>query len=360
MQRRDLLRSTTALLGGASLSGCLDAFGSESAWRDLVIDRPDEIYAPPKVDGMLVCGTVEAEGYALLLSATRPHRFWTVTGTETNQTAMREAHSMHLMVSVWEPDSHRHVPAEVAISIDRGGETRLDRTLWPMLSQRMGVHHGDNIALPEPGIYGVTIRVFPLDIGYAGAFDGGFDPGAFEIEIEYDPSEIEGLDRTVLEESRRGRPGAVEPMGHDHDADPASPDHSHGGRPPVPTAPPPEAFPGVIDEVETGDYRTLVATADHGAGRYLIVSPRTRYNGFPLPRSSLSARIDRGGAGTDSVSLIEATHPTVGHHYGAVVDPLTSGDALGLSIETPPQLARHEGYETAFFDRPEVSLRVPR
>jgi hypothetical protein len=362
VQRRDVLRSATAILGGASLAGCLDAFESESAWRDLVIDRPDEIYVPSKADGMLVWDRAGAEGYSLALSTTRPHRFWTVSGRETNQIAMREAHSAHLMVSAWEPDSRRLIPAEVLLSIERGREHVLDRTLWPMLSQRMGVHYGDNVALPEPGRYRATARVVPLTVASLGGFEGGSEPATLEFEFDYDPAEIEGLDLTILEESRRGRPGAVEPMVHDHGHD----DHgnhgdhggAHDGHPPIPTAPPPEAFPDVIDDREAGDYRLVVATADREGGRYLIVSPRTRYNGFPLPFASLSVGIDRG-SGTERTALREATHPEWGLHYGAPVDSLSGAD-LAVRVEAPPQIARHEGYETAFFDLPEFSPRAPR
>lgn len=360
MNRRAALRSAVALCSGASLAGCLDVpevLGSESAWRDIVVDRPDEIYVPPKVDGMVVWGTAEADGYSIALSATRPHWFWTVTGRETNQIAMRDAHSAHLMVSVWDADSHRFVPSEMQVSIQRDDEGVLDRTLWPMLSQRMGVHYGDNVALPDDGRYRATVRAIPLETE---RFSRQFDPATLDIEFEYSAEEIEGLDLTFLEESRRGRPGAVEPMGQDDHAD--HDDHGdHAGshdHPPVPTAPPAEAFPEVIADEVRGDYRLLVARVERESADYLLVSPRTRYNGFPLPFSSFSVRIERA-SGAESFPLSEATHPEFGHHYGASIDPTPSGTMLTVGLDTPPQIARHEGYETALFDLPALSLRVP-
>ncbi|MFC6906280.1 DUF7350 domain-containing protein [Halalkalicoccus tibetensis] len=371
MHRRTALRTGAALFCGTTLAGCLDTLGSESAWRDLVIDRPDEIYVPPKADGMVVWanetnGESEEGGreYALALSATRPHRFWTVTGRETNQISMRDAHSAHLMVSVWEPESGRLLPAEVRISIERSGESVLDRTLWPMLSQRMGFHYGDNVALPDAGEYRASVRVLPLGIAYRGGFEGGFEPASFDLGFEYDPDGIEALDLTVHEESRRGRSGAVEPMegdhGHGHEDGDGNDHEDHDGpsHPPVPIAPPAEAFPTVVGEEQAGDYRLVVATADHEEGTYLIASPRTPYNGFPLPFCSLSAEVDRGSSGAESVSLAEATDPEFGHHYGAVVESF-SGAELTVGVESPPQITRHEGYETAFFDLPELSLRAP-
>ncbi|WP_122088246.1 iron transporter [Halalkalicoccus subterraneus] len=355
MRRRAALRSGVALFGGATFAGCLDGLdtlGSESAWRDLVVDRPDEIYVPPKVDGMLDWGTVGTDGYALSVSATRPHRFWTIAGRETNQIAMREAHSVHLMVSVLEPDTRRFVPAEVRVSIRRGDDRVLDRALWPMLSQRMAIHYGDNVALPDAGRYRVVIRVLPRGTG---RFSEAFEPTTVTVEFEYVPDEIEGVEQTIIEESRRGRPGAVEPMGHSRD------EAAHtgpGGHPPITMSPSPASFPAVLADEIRGDYRMVVARADHTSGRYLFVSPRTRYNGFPLPFASFTARIERP-SGTTSLALTEATHPAFGHHYGAVVDPLSAGTTIAVDLDVPPQVARHEGYETALFDLRALSLRVP-
>lgn len=366
MKRRAALRTGLALFSGTSLAGCLDvpeSLDSESAWRDLVIDRPDEIYVPPKVDGMVVWGTAEADGYAISLSATRPHRFWTITGRETNQIAMRDAHSVHLMASLWSSETDRFVPADVRVSIHRGGDRVIDRTLWPMLSQRMGIHYGDNVALPTSGSYRATVRVIPH--GTDRPDEEAFEPMALDVEFEYEPAEIEALDLTILEESRRGRPGAVEAMGQDHHDHEGVDRDEHGdhagthGHPPVPTAPPAATFPDVLADELRGDYRLVVAKTEREFGEYLLVSPRTRYNEFPLPFSSFAVSVDRGPSGTKAHSLTEVTHPTLGHHYRVVVDSLPSGATITIALETPPQVARHEGYETAFFELSDLSLRVP-
>lgn len=351
MQRRTALRSGLALVCGASLSGCLDSLDSQSAWRDVVVDRPEEVYVPPEVDEMASWASVNADGYDLSLSVTRPHGFWTVTGTETNQVAMHEDHSVHLMAAVRESDSGHYLPAEVRVSIPRDGGS-LDRTLWPMLSQRMGPHHGDNVALPDAGTYAATVQVLPSGVRHRDPATR-FDPGVHDVEFEYDPAAVEALERTILDEDRRGEPGAVEPMGHGRG------EHSRGGghgegHPAVPTAPPTEAFPAPLGTGHVGGCRVVVAPD----GEYLIASVRTPYNGFPVPFASVSARIDRAGP-SETRPLFESFDPDIGHHYGAPVD-LTGGDRVTVGIETPPQVARHEGYETAFLDRDEFSLRLSR
>ncbi|MFC7007012.1 hypothetical protein [Halalkalicoccus salilacus] len=299
MRRRDALRSGSGLLG-ASLAGCLASLESESAWRDLVVDRPDRVYVPPKVDGMTTWGTETAGEYAVSLFATRPHRFWTVTGRETTQIAMREDHSVHLMASVRNPETGRHVPAEVTVSIERGGESVLDRTLWPMLSQRMGVHRGDNVALPGDGVYTAVLRVLPEARRAPEATGAGFEPTTVEVEFEFEFEErtIDALGRTILDEDRRGRPGAVKPMdhaGHGRSGD----DHGHAerGHPPVATAPPADSLPGIVAISEADDCRVVVALLpiDGEDGEYLAVSPRTPYNGFPWPARRSRRRSDGTG-----------------------------------------------------------------
>jgi hypothetical protein len=50
--------------------------------------------------------------------------------------------------------------------------------------------------------------------------------------------------------------------------------------------------------------------------------------------------------------------PDLGYHYGAPVSEAKSGDRLTVTVDAPPQLARHEGYETAFLKMPPVELAL--
>jgi hypothetical protein len=72
---------------------------------------------------------------------------------------------------------------------------------------------------------------------------------------------------------------------------------------------------------------------------------------------SLSATVTRDGTATFDDVLAPTFDPDLGYHYGAVAD-VQSGDDLALSVDLPPQVARHEGYETAFFSFDEMSLSV--
>ena len=68
--------------------------------------------------------------------------------------------------------------------------------------------------------------------------------------------------------------------------------------------------------------------------------------------------MSRSGATLGSVPLEEGIGPCLGHHYRAPIDPgaLERGDELTIELETPPQMARHEGYETAFLEAKSVQF----
>ncbi|GAB7018256.1 DUF7350 domain-containing protein [Halostagnicola bangensis] len=111
---------------------------------------------------------------------------------------------------------------------------------------------------------------------------------------------------------------------------------------------------------------TEAAEATEAAGvggtdkTYLAISPRTAYNRCILPFASLSATVTRDGGEIASEELTEAIGPDLEHHYGAdlEIEAFQVGDEVSISLETPPQLSRHEGYETAFFDLEDQRVRL--
>jgi hypothetical protein len=137
---------------------------------------------------------------------------------------------------------------------------------------------------------------------------------------------------------RAGRADAVEPMQMD--------------MLPVSRLPPREDLPGeMLGAGLSGDAAVAGTVLDappdgvDGNGPYLAISPRTPYNRYPLPFASLSA---------DDESLSAVVDSAVGFHYGRVLD--ARPEAVEVTVDAPPQLARHEGYETAFVDMSPVTL----
>lgn len=351
MERREFLAGgVTAATAG--LAGCRSLFETRPARSPpLVSDRPDAVYYPTHVEGMEMAGTSDAGPFQVALTFSFPHRFWLLDVDETNKVDIQGSDSMHLMTTVWDPETGTVVPSRsVEVTVERDGETVVDRRLWPMLSQNMSVHAGDNVALDGNGTYEVTVDVAPVSTRTSGGFHDRFaDGGSATFTLEFDRSEMDDIMFERLSDQQGDR-GAVDPMDME--------------LLPVAQAPEPAALPGTtLGTATSGDAEFVATRADRPAGvesggdRYLAVSPRTPHNGYPLPFMALSAELTRDGATVFADSLTPTFDPDLGYHYGAVTDP-QDGDDLRVTVDGVPQLARHEGYETAFLSFDDVELAL--
>lgn len=137
---------------------------------------------------------------------------WLTTGTRTRKVVITTEDSVHLM-PVIRYAGGKLVPPDLSpqVSVDRGGETVADFAPWPMLSQPMGFHYGDNIALPGDDTYTVTV-----DVGSpSGRRTGGLEPNdplSFEFEWDYRDAAVQGINYRDIGSDREGLPGAVPPM----------------------------------------------------------------------------------------------------------------------------------------------------
>ncbi|PGF14465.1 iron transporter [Natrinema sp. CBA1119] len=353
MERRDMIRSGIGLVGGTLLSGCLRSLGfeKESAWRDppLVSDRPNAVYYPAVIEEMDMYGKSTADGLTVALMYSFPHRFWTVTGQDKNKVVVGEDDSLHLMVSVWDTETKTVLPMNIALEIsnDDGMVTQLSP--WPMHSPSMGFHYGDNVSLPGEDTYTATLRVGPLQTRRTGAFEGQFsDVTTATIDFQFDTSNT--YDNIEIREvdGKAGERGSVE----------LAMENMPAGR-----APPKLELPGkMVGETMSGDAAFSTTRLDDasrfGEGTYLAISPRTPYNRIILPLMSLSATVTRDGTTVFDDILQETLDPELGHHYGANIENLKPGDTMKIMVDAPPQTARHDGYETAFFEMPSMEATI--
>ena len=97
-----------------------------------------------------------------------PSKFLEYDGTGSGGTAKlhmvrpTKKDSFHLMVML--NDIHSNVPipyAQVWATISRGGKIVYDDQQWPMLSEYMGPHYGNNVELPGPGHYQLSLLISP-------------------------------------------------------------------------------------------------------------------------------------------------------------------------------------------------------
>lgn len=347
MNRRTFLKTGAAITGGTFLSGCLGRLGFEtqSVWRDppLVSDRPAGVYYPAVVEEMGYYGssTVGDVGVALMYSF--PHRFWNLTGTRVSKVVVQSDDSVHLMARVWDLETETILPVDVSMDVDTGDGDTTSTTLWPMISPTMGFHYGDNIPLPGEGQYDLTFHVGPLHVHRTAPLEGRFvESRTTSMNFSFRTSETYDLEIRRLTDQAGSR-GTVELETMDNV--------------PSSVAPTEEALPGRhLDESQSGDatFHTGLVEGDSRfrpePGPFLYVSPRTPYNRVILPRMALSVRIKRDGETRFEGRLQPALDPELGTFYGIPIHDIREGDTVHISIDTPPQLARHDGYETAFID----------
>lgn len=391
MKRRTFLTSAS-LVGTGALAGCLDSFGlkTQSAWRSppLVDNRPNAVYYPMVVEGMGMYGMSGMSGmsghhgmgnmsnmsshhgmhanssgtmsgmnsmrdeFAVALMYTYPHRFWTVTGDQKNKVVVKSDDSLHLMASVWHRKTGTVLPTPISMEILQDGETVDRRSPWPMLSPSMGFHYGDNVSLDGEGKYTARLSLGPMGIDRIGALAGTLtETQTVEIPFEFDTNEVYSLPLKRFGE-KAGTIGAPALMEMKMDI-------------PRGVVAPKDEFPGRVIGMAThgkGHAEFVVSVFDgprFGTNSpYLAVSARTPFNRIILPLMSVSATLTRNGKTVFDGPLGGAVDPQMSYHYGTALDSLESGDELTISVQTPPQTAYHDGYETAFMDIPKLRMTV--
>ncbi|WP_247004922.1 iron transporter [Halosolutus gelatinilyticus] len=387
MHRRGFLRGSAVAIG-AGFAGCLERLGFEerSAWSNppLVEDRPDAVYLPAGSEGMGSYGSAHKGDYALEVTYTIPHRFW-IPGEGGSMVDVETDDSLHLMFTPWDVETDTVLPVDMQLEILRDDEPidGVGSSPWPMLSQRMGFHYGDNVPLPEAGNYTARVRLGPVGAARTGALEGRLDSAeTLSVEFDFDPAHVHDIDIEPIDEDRRGEPGALPLMTHgDHgDGDHGDgghgdgehdghDDHEHAGGKhdpgPAPTSrgPPVDELSGdVLGGKRSADAKLFAVLTDGDRftdePSYLAVLPRTPYNDVILPFTALSVRIERGGTALLETPLVETLDHEFGHHYGTGTERLERGDEITITVDSPPQVSRHDGYETAFFDFEDVTYTV--
>ncbi|WP_121821522.1 iron transporter [Halostella salina] len=354
------------LAAGASvplLAGCLGGDDGDSTNTDTTTgtaetttdttadgqgSSPRGIYVQPFVENMLMAGTASDGDYRFGVFYTFPHQFWTVTGTERSEHPRTNEQTMHLMASVWDPETGTVLPdTGLSVEITKGGDLVSEEVIYPMFSQRMGFHYGANFELDGNGTYDVTVSVGGMSTRRTGVFEGQFgEPASATVPLELNDRKREQL--TTQEIDAAGEPGAVKPMDMD--------------MVPLGRAAAPEDLPGTVrGESRADGVRYVVTTLSDdrfGDGTYVAVSARTRYNALLVPEMGLSGTVERDGEPVYEGAFERTLDPELDYHYGALVDGVESGDTLTLSVDVPPQVARHQGYETAFIGTPSVDIQL--
>jgi hypothetical protein len=328
-----------------------------------VEDPPAVVYTPTHTNSVGTVDPVRAGDFRLLPHFTSPHRFWLVRGEDVEEVEP-SARGLHLMIAVWDAETGAMLPVSVGqtLALRRDGDLVEPLQLWPMLSQEMGFHFGDNVPFPEFGTYTIEIRLGPIEARKTGAFAGRFEKQVsatveFEFTEAVQQEAVQGVE--YLDESEWGEPGAVPPISHGELSRGTNDDDEGSGlvaTHPGVALPPADSYPGRdLGVHESHDAQFVVRYFEESrladGGGYLLVSPRTPYNRVPLPDMALTAE------GAVEGTFEQTLDSDLGHHYGLAAT-LAPGDRFDVVVQTPPQVARHQGYEIAFREMEPMTVEV--
>ncbi|MGH2893130.1 MAG: iron transporter [Solirubrobacteraceae bacterium] len=88
--------------------------------------------------------------------------FYIFNGTREQTVKLPKHTSFHLMVMLNDARTNVAIPyASVWATIRRQGKVVYDERQWPMLSEYMGPHYGNNVSLPGAGTYELSLLISP-------------------------------------------------------------------------------------------------------------------------------------------------------------------------------------------------------
>jgi hypothetical protein len=88
--------------------------------------------------------------------------FFIFNGTREQKVPLPKHTSFHLMVMLNDARTNVAIPyASVWATIRKAGKVVYDERQWPMLSEYMGPHYGNNVSLPGAGEYDLSLLISP-------------------------------------------------------------------------------------------------------------------------------------------------------------------------------------------------------
>jgi uncharacterized protein involved in high-affinity Fe2+ transport len=107
-------------------------------------------------------GSADWQGMKIQAMARTAVPFVIFNGTHEQMVKPPKHVSFHLMVDLNDARTGVAIPyASVWATIRRQGHIVYDERQWPMISEYMGPHYGNNVALPGPGTYRLSLLVSP-------------------------------------------------------------------------------------------------------------------------------------------------------------------------------------------------------
>ncbi len=158
---------------GSAVGSSGSAMGSMSSMKTTtVIENGVPTPVPIKT-----IGTADWKDMEIQAQEMTPVPFYIDNGTSSREVKPAKNTSFHLMVMLTDRHTGVALPyANVWAVITKHGKTVFNERQWPMLSEYMGPHYGNNVALPGPGTYKLTLLVSApaaaMHIEYANMWSG--------------------------------------------------------------------------------------------------------------------------------------------------------------------------------------------
>jgi uncharacterized protein involved in high-affinity Fe2+ transport len=109
-----------------------------------------------------ILGSTTWQGMKITAQAMTAVPFVIDNGTSEQLVKPTSKTSFHLMVMLNDAQTDVAIPyAGVWATITRNGKVDFDERQWPMISRYMGAHYGNDVSLPGPGEYRLSLLVSP-------------------------------------------------------------------------------------------------------------------------------------------------------------------------------------------------------
>ncbi|WP_249011072.1 iron transporter [Conexibacter sp. DBS9H8] len=155
--------SVTAPAGASATAGAGSAVGSSGAGMSGMNMHTTTVlnaHGVPTPVPIKVLGSGDWKDMKITAEEMTPVPFYVYNGTSFSEEKPARNASFHLMVMLNDRHTGVAIPyATVWATIKKGSQTIFNQRQWPMISEYMGPHYGDNVTLPGPGTYRLTVLV---------------------------------------------------------------------------------------------------------------------------------------------------------------------------------------------------------
>jgi len=151
----------------SSMNASTTASSGSMAGMNMGASSASSAVAVPEVNGIKpiptqMLATATWQGMKIEARTMTAAPFIVYNGTSEQMVKPGPKTSFHLMVMLNDAHTGVTIPyATVWATISKAGKIVYDERQWPMLSAFMGPHYGNNVSLPGPGTYRLSLLISP-------------------------------------------------------------------------------------------------------------------------------------------------------------------------------------------------------